>query len=280
MKSSIVVISWWSNCLGLRCLHNICKYTSNRKIYVIQVGKQEPLKVAFRKYLPTNVCELYIPENCPAEHWAVCEWVAKEKLKDSKGLWFFDHDFFLKENCNEWLNKMDAVFVDNKTVLAYPSKNDEFSITNPAFWISPKQLPKEAPGFSPIPSMVNFMSEKPYGLRKPIRGLKMPKKDTMVACMEYLNQSGLVTQFSLLKGGDDLIRFPAFSHLGGLYLFTYLDFPGILYSRVQNLIKSMKAFFKTCPPEWLEIEDPVLLKRIADFEEHIPVYSFKTPSHG
>ncbi len=279
MNSDIVVISWWSNCLGLKCLYNLCDYISNRKIFVIQVGKPEPIKEAFRKYLPAGICELRVPDHYPADHWAICEWVVKEKLKDSEGLWFFDHDFFIEGNGNDWLKRIDAIFAIKKIVLAHPLKKEEFSITNPAFWIAPKHLPPQAPGFSPIPPLANFMSEKPYAPRKPIRGLKMPEKDTMVACMEYLRPLGLVFQFNLLGQESDLTRFPDFTHLGGLYLFTYLEFPDILFSRVHNLIKSIEAFFKTCPPEWLEIEDPVLLKRIGEFGEHIPVYPFKPSLH-
>jgi len=49
MRSDYVVISWWSNCLGLTCLDRLIKNINNRKrkIYVIQVGKQEKQKELF-----------------------------------------------------------------------------------------------------------------------------------------------------------------------------------------------------------------------------------------
>ena len=78
MKSDLVVISWWSNCLGLACLHNLATYTRNRNIYVVQVGKTEQQKERFRPHLPPGVEELPYPPDRSAEDWRVREAVAAE----------------------------------------------------------------------------------------------------------------------------------------------------------------------------------------------------------
>lgn len=271
MNSDIVVISWWSNCLGLRCLSNLCDYAPDRRVFVIQVGKQEYLKEAFRNYMPEKVVELSLPRKHLEEHWAVCEWVVRKKLNRHEGLWFFDHDFFIEENGEGWLKMMDEAFAAQKTALAYPVKKEGLSITNPAFWIDPKRLPEDAPGFSPIPALAGFRSRKPYAPRKPMKQLRTPEKDTMVACKEYLAQLGLATRFVLYEKENGFTPVPAFSHLGGLYFFTYLDIPPVLFPRTRKLVKEIKAFFNSCPSEWLEIEDPALLRRIAEFDQKIPV---------
>ncbi len=111
------------------------------------------------------------------------------------------------------------------------------------------------------------MAQKPWERVQQRLELKRPKKDTLVACMEYLSAFGMVTQFDLHSEIKDALKFPFFSHLGGLYLFSYLDIPDFLYPEVSRLVYDFKAFLKTCPQEWIDIEDPVLMQRLHEFEK-------------
>jgi len=82
MKSDLVVISWWSNCLGLACLHNLATYTRNRNIYVVQVGKRSNKKnasgltcrLASRNCLTRRIVQPKIgasEKRLPANCWAI-----------------------------------------------------------------------------------------------------------------------------------------------------------------------------------------------------------------
>jgi hypothetical protein len=263
MKSKIVVISWWSNCLGLECLHRLCQYASNRDILVIQVGKQEHVKRSFRNYMPDKVTELILPDNQNEEHWAVCEWIVRHELAHEKGLWFFDHDSFLLESYNEWLNDMDFYLLSNRFVLAHLSENGKLSITNPLFWISPSRLPKLAPGFSPIPPPENkAIANTPFDRAETVFKLKSPEKDTMVACAEFLNNLGLVAHLSSRNRETGIPLIPSFQHLGGLHLLTINKTPKFLENKVQQVKKRLTAILSTCPAEWLKSEDNVLINRL------------------
>ena len=135
MRSDLVVVSWWSNCLGLACLSNLVEYTRNRNIYVVQVGKPEEQKERFRALLPSAVEELPYPPNRGAEDWRVRETVARELLGDREGLWFIDHDLFVQEDCEGWLEEMDRRLEGTKLCLCHPSPRRGPAITNPTFWL-------------------------------------------------------------------------------------------------------------------------------------------------
>lgn len=263
MNSKIVVISWWSNCLGLECLHRLCQYTSEREIFVVQVGKQEHVRRSFRNYMPDNVTEIILPDNQNEEHWAVCEWIVRHGLAQEKGLWFFDHDFFLLESYNEWLKEMDFYLFSNRLVLAHTSKRGKLSITNPLFWISPSRLPKLAPSFSPVPSPENkTIANTPYELADTIPILQRPEKDTLVACSEFLNRIGLVAHLNSPNGKNKLPHLPLFQHIGGLYLLSFNKYPKFLEKDVQQLKNEFHKLLNTCPAEWSKSEDNVLINRL------------------
>ncbi len=58
MRSDLVVISWWSNCLGVACLHNLVNYTRNQNIYFIAVDKPEEHMERFRAHLRLRNCPI------------------------------------------------------------------------------------------------------------------------------------------------------------------------------------------------------------------------------
>ena len=111
------------------------------------------------------------------------------------------------------------------------------------------------------------MAQKPWEPAQQRLELKRPIKDTMVVCMEYLSAFGMVAQFGMNSEIKDSLKFPYFSHLGGLYLFSYLDIPEFLYPELSRLVYDIKAFLKTCPQKWIDLEDPVLMRRLHEFEK-------------
>lgn len=261
MKSDIVVISWWSNCLGLKCIHNLCQNSSDRKVFVVQTGKQEHLKDAFRKFLPQTVTELFLPPGYSNEHWSVCEWLVKSELSDKEGVWFIDHDLIIYESMNDWLNTMEYVFKEDRILFAHNVNNPAGSVTSPLFWISPKLIPKGAPDFAPVPQSTDkevFL--KPFKLFDPLTGLKIPVKDTMVIFADFLRQTNSVKAYDIY--GCSPATFPKFEHPGGLPILVYSNLPDFLLKYAKSLVRNLSGIFNTCPEEWLDIEDPVLLRQI------------------
>jgi hypothetical protein len=275
MKSDLVVISWWANCLGLACLHNLVTYTRNRNIYVIQVGKTEDQKERFRAHLPSpggdvqpGVMELPYPSGYPAEDWRVREAVARELLGDHAGLWFIDHDLFVQEDCEGWLQDMDRHLSESNVCLCYAWPKRGHSITNPAFWLSPVRFPPGMPSFASVPYHENPVASQPYAMRQKADVI-MPEKDTLIVAMEFLQERGLVYGFPLTErdrvdGGP--APFPACAHLGGLYTFAGEVLPE-LPDWTARCVQEFTAFYAACPPAWIACEDPVLLQRLAEFQQ-------------
>jgi hypothetical protein len=271
MKSDLVVISWWSNCLGLACLHNLVRHTRNRNIYIVQVGKPEEQKERFRSLLPPGVEELPYPPNRGAEDWRVRENVARELLGDREGLWFIDHDLFLQEDCEGWLDDMDRRFSQSDVCLCHPSPVRGPSITNPAFWLSPLRFPPGMPSFARLPYQEEPAVNRPYALRQSAV-LIMPQKDTLVAAMEFLQERGMVCGFPLAEGDrvpDGPPPFPDFEHIGGLYTFTGEIPPESLHDWVARCVERFTAFYAACPPALVSIEDPVLMQRLEEFRQAV-----------
>ena len=271
MRSELVVISWWSNCLGLACLHNLVNYTRDRDIYVVQVGKPEGQKERFRTYLPSTVEELSYPPERPAEDWRVREAVARELLANRDGLWFIDHDLFVLEDCEAWLEEMDRRLERSNVCLCHPSPRRGPAITNPAFWLSPVRFPLGMPSFARLPYREEPVVSRPYALRQSA-ALIMPEKDTLVAAMEFLQERGMVCGFPLLgedRMPDGPAPFPCFEHIGGLYTFTGEMPPEALHDWVARCVERFTAFYKVCPREWIAAEDPVLLERLEEFQRAV-----------
>lgn len=261
MRSELVVISWWSNCLALACLHNLATYSDRRPIYVVQVGKSAAQQKRFRRLLPMTVQELPYPAHLPAEHGPVIETVARQLLSDRPGLWFVDHDLLVREPLEEWLEEMDRSFARSSCCLCYPEPDGGLAITGPAFWLSPARLPPDLPSFAPIPYQPLPSSRRPDLFRAPA-DLRLPFKDTLVVAAEFLAERGQACTYSLSS-------LPRFDHLGGLYLFATELLPERFRDWVQQCVERLTAFYASCPPAWLEAEDPVLLKRLSEFRQSI-----------
>jgi len=268
MRSELVVISWWSNCLALACLHNLVEHTRDRNIYVVQVGKPEEQKTRFRALLPPEVQELSYPPDRPAEDWRVREAIARELLDDRQGLWFIDHDLFVWEDCEGWLGEMDRRLAGSKVCLCHPAPRRGPSITNPAFWLSPMRFPPGMPSFARLPYREEPVVSRPYALRQSA-ALIMPEKDTLVAAMEFLQARGMTCGFPLFEGDREPggpPPFPHAEHIGGLYTFTGEVPPEPLHDWTARCVEKFTAFYRACPQAWVEAEDPVLLARLHEFQ--------------
>ncbi|HJW89098.1 MAG TPA: hypothetical protein VJ436_00510 [Anaerolineales bacterium] len=285
MHSKIVVISWWSNCLALACLHRLVELVDARQIYVVQVGKPIQQRELFRINLPTRVTELGYPPGGPAEHSRVLEWVSLHALRSEAGLWFIDHDVIIEADiatdhnvsglgCLEtWLQAADQFLGREKLSLFLPSLNANPAITQPAFWLSPARWPDFTPAFDPIPFEARLESCRPDVYRHD-GNLRMPVKDTLIAAREALMQRGLVGFFPLnpLDGqASNLQPFPPHIHLGGLSLFSGPVLPPQFTEWMERTVKGFNEFYEHCPAEWLAIEDPVLLERLAEFSKALHV---------
>jgi hypothetical protein len=277
----LVVISWWSNCLGLACLHRLLEHTRHRAVYVVQAGKTEEQKERFRAYLPAPVQELHCPGQ-DFEDWRVRESVARELLPDREGLWFVDHDLFLQVDAEAWLEDMDRRFAGSDVCLCHPTPRRGPSITNPAFWLSPVRFPPGMPSYARLPYHEDPAASRPYAPRQGRPpALMMPEKDTLVAAMEVLQQRNMVSGFPLVEedrvpGGP--APFPGHEHIGGLYTFanrapTLEDVAAmpaaLLRDWAARCVERFAAFYAACPPAWVTIEDPVLMRRLDEFRQAI-----------
>lgn len=271
MKSDLIVISWWSNCLGLACLHRLVEHAPHREIYVVQAGKPAEQMERFRAYLPPSVQELAYPLERSGEDWRVREAVACELLGDRDGLWFIDHDLFLQRDCEGWLEDMDRRLGETNVCLCHPVPQRGPSITNPAFWLSPIRFPPGMPSFARVPYQEDPVASRPYAPREERPGaLIMPEKDTLVATKEFLQQRDMVLGFPLVErdrepGGP--APFPRFEHIGGLYTFTGGLPPEPLREWTARCVDRFSAFYASCPPAWVDIEDPALLRRMEEFRQ-------------
>jgi hypothetical protein len=255
MKSDLVVVSWWSNCLGLRCVQHLREGTEGRQIYVVQVGKSEAQKRRFRRHLPPDVTELPYPADRAAEHCRVLESVVDGLLPEHEGLWFVDHDVFFLDPLEPWLRARDGALWPAGCCLAYlTSPERRRAITSPLVWLSPRRLPAGLPGFEPLPFEPLAASRRPDLHRFPAAE-RMPEKDTLVRAQEFLDARGGVYRHPLES-------LPRHSHLGGLYLLAFERLPASLDGWMAGCVARFRSFFAQCPEAWLADEDPALLDRL------------------
>jgi hypothetical protein len=127
------------------------------------------------------------------------------------------------------------------------------------------------PSFARLPYQPDPVANRPYAPRelKP-RPLVLPEKDTLVAAKEFLQQRNMVLGFPISErdrspGGP--APFPRFEHIGGLYTFTGHLPPEPLHEWTARCVEQFSAFYASCTPEWVEIEDPVLLRRLDEFRQ-------------
>ena len=87
MRSSVVVTSWWSNCLALTCLERLSAYAPGRELFVMQAGKSDTQMEKFRAFLPERVTELPYPAHIAADDSAMREYLARVALHGQEGVW-------------------------------------------------------------------------------------------------------------------------------------------------------------------------------------------------
>lgn len=279
LHSQIVVISWWSNCLGLTSLSRLVETTSGREINVVQVGKSELQRQSFRQHLPAGINELPYPEEAPAEHSRVIQEVCQHLLARSEGVWFIDHDVFMQAECETWFQAMDEWLGRIDACLCLPLRPPTPAITQPAFWLSPRRWPASIQSFDPIPFEPQEVSRRP-DLYRNNGDLRMPIKDTLVVARDELAATGNVAFFPLDPqdiAGNLLPPFPLHRHLGGLFLLSGPLYPPAFESWppartwTMKTVKGLVQFFETCPSKWLAVEEPVLLQRLEEFREALHV---------
>ena len=279
LNSQIVVISWWSNCLGLASLRRLSQLTHNRKIIVVQAGKSAAQRQLFREHLPAGVSELTYPEDEPAEHSRVIREVCLRLLASAEGVWFIDHDVFMEADCEGWFRAADEWLSSMDACLGLPLRPPTPAITQPAFWLSPRRWPASIDTFDPIPFQTQDVSRRP-DLYRNDGDLRMPIKDTLVAARDELQAAGKVAFFPLNPqdaAESPLSAFPSHSHLGGLFLLAGPVHPPAFESWpparewTMKTVNGLAQFFEACPAEWLAIEEPVLLQRLEEFREDLHV---------
>lgn len=256
----MVVISWWSNCLGLTCLRHLALHTRQREIYVVQVGKSAEQKARFSRCLPAGVQELSYPDDLPGEHCMVVEMVARNLLNRHQGLWFFDHDTFVFEDMEFWLTQMDEQLTATSFCMAHRQQTGP-ALTSPTFWLSPIRFPAELPGFEPVPFKATKTALRPDIFRARAE-LNMPEKDTLVAARDFLLARNMVGEFSMQY-------FPQHTHLGGLYMFAGEILSPAFDQWMRERVEKFTAFYANCPPAWVAEEDSVLLQRLQEFQQVI-----------
>jgi hypothetical protein len=281
IHSRLVVISWWSNCLGLACLHQLSAHTSQCPIHVLQVGKSESQKALFRQHLPPGILELPYPEEAPAEHSQVIQHLVTQRLTTSHGLWLLDHDLFIQADCEAWFQAADLQLTRVDYCLCLPRLNrPQPGITSPVFWLSPARWPSGLRGFDPLPFQPRPEARRPDLHRSQLE-LRLPEKDTLIQARDELLAQGLASYFNIDSAPSQaslpaplltLPPFPAHTHLGGLSLFTGVIPEALLHAQpsfkdwARNVVYSFTLFFETqCPAAWLSIEEPELLRRLHEF---------------
>lgn len=268
--SSIVVISWWSNSLGLACLHRLVKHAPGRGIQVVQRGKRDAALRAFREHLPSEVTELELPEHCSHEHGDVLEALVRGPLARREGIWFFDHDTMLNSRATDWLALMDQRFGDDNVSLCTPRAPSSGSLTSPAFWIAPQRLPPGTPSFAPARRRSTAAAARPDLYRRGLRPV-LATKDTLAEAWGWLAARGLASCFDTSGASAGAARFPRHTHIGGLHClagppFEENDWDPDYVDWLVRSVSALRGFFDRCPGHWRSIEDRTLLERLLEYE--------------
>lgn len=268
MRSMIIVTSWWSNCLALTCLHRLLAFAPGREIWVMQAGKSSLQMDRFRKFLPKAVTELPYPDHIGPDDSAMREYLAKDALRDRDGAWFFDHDTFLLTPADQFFEAADEHFANSNMCFCTRSPRPGAGLTQPAYWLSPRRWPEGLSSFAPVPFRFKPYCRRP-DLHRHDGNLRLPGKDTLVQVqeeLETLNMTGTFPADADDPGHHFLTSFPQHIHIGGLHLYTgptqpLTGMPPAYFDWRRHTLLSFDDFFRSCPREWIAIEDPELLRR-------------------
>ncbi|MFH0878831.1 MAG: hypothetical protein V2A34_03885 [Lentisphaerota bacterium] len=276
MESSIVVTSWWSNCLALTSLRQLVAFAPGRKLYVMQAGKSDLQMARFRALLPGQVTELHYPPHLLTDDSPMREYLAREVFRSSEGVWFVDHDTFFLAGISAWLDAADAIFDSRNICICTRTPHLGAGVTQPAYWLSPGKWPQGLSSFDPIPFQPKPYTRRP-DLHRHKESLAIPGKDTLVQVWEELEARQMAGTFPLEEepaGNHLLPAFPSHQHLGGLHVYTGwvqppASMPQAFFDWRRHVVSRFEEFFQSCPPEWMEIEEPELLRRHEEFKAAI-----------
>lgn len=266
--SAIVVISWWSNCLGLRCLERLLPRRGAGTVYFIQAGKTADEMAQFRRLSPAAAVELSLPDGAPADHGRVIAHVARVALGGLPGVLFLDHDVFLSGDLGGWLAAIEERLGREGRRLCVPAPAGRLSLTSPAFWLSPARWPAGL-SFDPIPFAPRPEARAP-GVALSDDLLRLPLKDTLCAAVEALAATGGLATYPTRPGEAEaggLPAFPAHEHLGGLSLLTLKSVPRGYETWARDVVGRLTRFYQSCPEAWRRAEAAVLLRRLAEIQE-------------
>jgi uncharacterized protein len=267
VHSALVVTSWWSNSLGLACLHRLARHSERRPIYVMQGGKSAEQMALFRELMPSGVVELDYPETLAHDDSRMREYLALTLLRDLAGAWFFDHDLLFHTYCEPWLVAADQWFSESRICLCIGEPRNGRGITQPGYWLSPARWPEMAVSFDPVPCVEKAWVRRP-DLSRYDGDVVEPVKDTLVRAREELIVRGLCSWFPLTSEAatrHSLPAIPAHAHLGGIHLYTGPILGAAHRPWMEQTVAQFERFFAECPPEWLQAEDPELLRRHSEF---------------
>jgi len=269
MPSPLVVTSWWSNCLGLLCLQRLVEHSSGREIFVMQAGKSAEQMARFRKLMPAGVVELHYPEELPADDSRMREYLALTMMRDYAGAWNIDHDTFFQEDCEPWLTEADRWLTQAGVCLCIGEPRQGPGVTQPAYWLSPARWPSGLSSFDPIPFAKKTHVGRP-DLHLHNGDLIQPEKDTLAQVRDELTERNLAATFPLTvpaAGEHPLPPFPSHTHLGGIHVYTGPVRSPEVYDWVRHTVTQFERFFASCPTEWLDAEEPELLRRHRQLKE-------------
>ncbi len=269
MQSVVVVTSWWSNCLALRCLQLLAQFAAGRSLYVMQAGKSASQMQRFRKFLPHGVQELHYPQHLAPDDSRMREYLAREALRDVEGAWFIDHDTFILAPAEAWFAQADASFSKSDICLCTGIPRAGPGLTQPAYWLSPRRWPPNLSSFDPVPFQVKEYCRRP-DLHRPDGPMTIPGKDTLVQVAEELAAVHKVGTFPLtpqVAARHALPSFPAHQHLGGIHLYTGPLGPAADPEWVRHTVTVFDRFFSDCSSAWLANEEPELLRRYREFRD-------------
>jgi uncharacterized protein len=268
VRSALVVTSWWSNSLALACLQRLARYCQGREIYLAQAGKSAEQMARLRALLPPEVIELAYPEDLPQDDSPMREYLALTRLRDLTGAWFIDHDTFFDADPEPWFRAADRWFSEFRTCLCIGEPREGPGVTQPAYWVSPSRWPQQVVSFDPVPFAAKDSARRP-DLYRHDGDVVQPQKDTLVRVREELTVRGLCSWFPLTAEAaarHGLPAFPAHTHLGGIHLYTGPLLVDRFRPWMEQTVARFDRFFAGCPPQWLQAEEPELLRRHGEFK--------------